>query len=67
MDTQRKEQLEKLYNVILEIYTDRNDSHPEIAAKFHVEGFVATNKNDKWFDDLLQMEIEDCSRALKVK
>jgi hypothetical protein len=61
----REEQLKKLYEVILAIYTERKDSHPEVAAQFHVERFVAQNRHDqKWFDDLLQMEIEDCSRAL---
>jgi len=61
----REEQLKTLYEVILAIYTERKDSHPEVAAQFHVERFVAQNRHDqKWFDDLLQMEIEDCSRAL---
>lgn len=61
----RQEQLTKLHNIMLAIYIGRKDSHPEIAAQYHVEGFVAQNKNNqKWFDDLLQMEIEDCSRSL---
>ncbi len=64
----RQEQLKKLYDVMLAIYTERNQYHPEVAAQFHVEGFVAQNRhNEKWFDELLQMEIEDCSRALVVK
>ena len=63
--TTRQEQIAKLYNIMLTIYTQRNDSHPEVAAQFHVDHFVAQNRrNEKWFDELLQMEIEDCSRAL---
>ena len=61
----RNEKLKELFGVMLEIYRSRNESHPEVAAQFHVEAFVASNKNDqKWFDSLLEMEIEDCSRAL---
>jgi hypothetical protein len=60
----RQDQLKQLFNVMLEIYTNRKDSHPEVAAQFHVEGFVAQNKRDSQFDELLKMEIEDCSRSL---
>lgn len=65
--TSRQEQLKKLYEVMLAIYKGRNDSHPEVAAQFHVDGFVAQHRHDeKWFDSILEMEIEDCSRALVV-
>jgi hypothetical protein len=64
MTIDRQAQLKKLYEVILAIYTKRKDSHPEVAAKFHVDHFLARSKGDPYFDDVLQMEIEDCSRAL---
>jgi hypothetical protein len=60
----RDENLKRLFNIILEIYTTRRDSHPAVAAQFHVEGFVAQHKGDVYFDSLLEMEIEDCSRSL---
>ena len=60
----REENLKRLFNVMLAIYTSRNDSHPSVAAQFHVEGFIAANKRDGYFDSLLEMEIEDCSRSL---
>ena len=62
----RTENLKRLFNVMLEIYTNRKDSHPAVAAQFHVEGFVAQNKRDTYFDSLLEMEIEDCSRSLVI-
>jgi hypothetical protein len=51
---------------MLEIYKNRKDSHPAVAAQFHVEGFVAQHKRDTYFDSLLEMEIEDCSRSLVI-
>jgi hypothetical protein len=60
----RNAKLKTLFDVIQAIYVSRKDSHPDVAARFHVEGFVASHKNDKYFDQLLQEEIEDCSRAL---
>lgn len=60
----RTEQLQKLLSVVEAIYVARKDSHPKVAAQFHVDLFVSRNRNDKYFDDLLQMEIEDCSRTL---
>ena len=61
----REENLKRLYNVIFAIYTQDNFHRPDIAAQFHVEGFVAQNKHDsRHFDELLEMEIADCSRAL---
>ena len=62
--TSRTAQIEKLYKVIFSIYQQRNDPHPEVAAQFHVEDFIGRHKEDRFLDDLLQMEIEDCSRAL---
>lgn len=62
--TSRKAQIKKLYEVIFSIYQQRNDPHPEVAAQFHVEHFIGRHKEDRFLDDLLQMEIEDCSRAL---
>ena len=59
----RTQQLKTLFDILVAIHTGRNDSHPQVAAQFHVEGFVARHKNDKYFDQLLQEEIEDCSRA----
>lgn len=62
--TSRSEKLKNLFEVIKAIYTASKDPHPEVAAQFHVEGFVSRHKHDKYFDDILQMEIEDCSRGL---
>ena len=62
----RTENLKRLFNVMLEIYTNRKDSHPSVAAQFHVEGFVTDHKRDAYFDSLLEMEIEDCSRSLVI-
>lgn len=58
----RTQQLKKLFEILVDIHTARNNMHPKVAAQFHVEGFVARHKNDKYFDQLLQEEIEDCSR-----
>jgi hypothetical protein len=60
----RAGQLKKLFDILVDINTSRGVNYPCVAAQFHVEGFVATHKNDKHFDQLLEMEIEDCSRAL---
>ena len=62
--TSRKAQIKKLYEVIFSIYQQRNDPYPAVAAQFHVEHFIGRHKEDRFLDDLLQMEIEDCSRAL---
>ena len=62
--TSRKAQIKKLYEVIFSIYQQRNDPNPAVAAQFHVEHFISRHKEDRFLDDLLQMEIEDCSRAL---
>lgn len=56
--------LNELYGVVLNIYKLRKDSHPEAAALYHVEHFMSQHKNDKYFNDLLLMEIEDCNKAL---
>lgn len=64
MTTAQTAQIKKLYEVIFSIYQQRNNPHPEVAAQFHVEDFMGRHKNDRFFDDVLQMEIEDCSRAL---
>ena len=63
----RQDQLKQLFNVMLQNYTNRKVYHPEVAALFHVEGFVAQNKRSSNFDELLQMEIEDCSRPLAME
>lgn len=60
----RQTQLKKLYDVIHAIAVSRNQDRPDIVAQFHVDAFMARHKNDRYFDDVLQMEIEDCSRAL---
>lgn len=62
--TTRTAQLAKLFSIMETIYTERKDPHPKVAAQFHVEGFVAMHKNSQYFDQLLQEEIEDCSRSL---
>lgn len=56
--------LHKLYDTVLNIYKLRKDSHPEAAALYHVEHFMLQHKNDKYFNDLILMEIEDCNRAI---
>ena len=62
----REQNLKRLYEIIFAIYTQDKFSRPDIAAQFHVEGFVAQNRHatSSNFDKLLEMEIEDCSRAL---
>ena len=60
----REQQIRKLFEIMRDIYTQRHDSHPTVAAQFHVDLFISKHKHDKYFDDLLQMEIEDCSRAI---
>jgi hypothetical protein len=62
--TSREAQIQKLFEVVASIYQQRNDPHPEVAAQFHVDHFMGRHKEDRFLDDLLQMEIEDCSRAL---
>lgn len=62
---QIESKLKTLHSIIESIYTARNDMHPAVAAQFHVEMFVKKNKTDKYFESLLDMEIEDCSRAVK--
>lgn len=62
--TTRADQLAKLFNIIETIYIERKDMHPKVAAQFHVEWFITTHKNSQYFDQLLEQEIKDCSRAL---
>ena len=60
----RTEQLKALFDVLVAVHAGRGNMYPQVSAQFHVDWFVSTNKNDKHFDQLLQYEIEDCSRAL---
>jgi hypothetical protein len=60
----REAQIKKLHNIMLSIYTQRQDYRPEVAAQFYVEGFCSQFRDDPYFDDVLNMQIEDCSRAL---
>ena len=61
-----KAKLKNLFDIIKEKYTLRNDYHPEVAAQFHVEGFLSSNRSctPEQLDELLDMEIEDCQKGL---
>lgn len=62
--TKHQEKIKELYEVLLSVYQKQNHHRPEVSAQFHVDGFMAKHKDDPYFDDVLQMEIEDCSRPL---
>lgn len=64
MNTQQK--LQNLFDILVAIHSGRKNMHPQVAAQFHVEGFLSAHKNNKYFDQLLNEEIEDCSRALPL-
>lgn len=61
---EHQEKLKELYNVLLSVYRKLDHYRPEVSAQFHVDHFMARHKDDPYLVDVLQMEIEDCSRSL---
>ena len=61
----RIQQLKTLFGVLVQTNTNRKVGYPEVAAQFHIDWFVQQFKKSEYFDQLLQDEIEDCSRCLE--
>lgn len=58
------QQLQTLFDIKAANYRASGDSHPEVAARFAVEGIMAMYRNQpQYLEQLLNEEIEDAMKA----